>query len=459
MGSVAAKKGVFDASKSASVPKNAYYSPPKHEPAVYIDLVSPDVGYGVFAARDFEQGEFIFHEAPLIEPADFCEARAVNDSSHAERQFTGLSMKLGHTHSLEYMKMRFAFPRLAAQLGRTLPTYDEVLLYHLHAGLGTNLVHGKFRSGPGCMLLREEYDKHIKHVQTEVVARGGGPKASIPDKTIAAADFYRDYAFQDKGVGRLGDPATADPRATRKATIYLLASLINHCCKPGRKQQKRTGGVAGPLKANDNNAGNDNGGDDGAQDHDAAKKGAGKNNADKDDNNTGDSNDGNNNGGGNNDTGNASAGSEEAGPGSQAGPSGVGSSSTLKAIAQPKVDVDAITFVVDDNATAQGKNSDDGASSHVSSNEAVASGGEEEEDVPGAPPHQNGRPRPGPNCEWRIGPGGLAKFVQPHHIAVQAKRPIRAGEELTWDYGKEDQGFTCLCATCNQGPQRPCVFL
>ncbi|KAK3949368.1 hypothetical protein QBC32DRAFT_349279 [Pseudoneurospora amorphoporcata] len=54
----------------------------------------------------------------------------------------------------------------------------------------------------------------------------------------------------------------------------------------------------------------------------------------------------------------------------------------------------------------------------------------------------------GPNCEWRIGASGLAHFVKPKHICVQAKRDIKEGEQLTWDYGKREKGFVCECATC-----------
>jgi SET domain-containing protein len=55
---------------------------------------------------------------------------------------------------------------------------------------------------------------------------------------------------------------------------------------------------------------------------------------------------------------------------------------------------------------------------------------------------------PGPNCSWRIGPSGLAHFVKPRHICVQARRDIREGEQLTWDYGKREKGFVCECDTC-----------
>jgi hypothetical protein len=54
----------------------------------------------------------------------------------------------------------------------------------------------------------------------------------------------------------------------------------------------------------------------------------------------------------------------------------------------------------------------------------------------------------GPNCSWRIGPSGLAHFIKPRHICVQARRAIREGEQLTWDYGKQEKGFACECDTC-----------
>jgi hypothetical protein len=54
----------------------------------------------------------------------------------------------------------------------------------------------------------------------------------------------------------------------------------------------------------------------------------------------------------------------------------------------------------------------------------------------------------GPNCSWRIGPSGLAHCIKPRHICVQARRAIREGEQLTWDYGKQEKGFACECDTC-----------
>ena len=54
----------------------------------------------------------------------------------------------------------------------------------------------------------------------------------------------------------------------------------------------------------------------------------------------------------------------------------------------------------------------------------------------------------GPNCGWRIGSSGLAHFIKPKHICVEAKRDIKEGEQLTWDYGKREKGFVCECATC-----------
>ena len=54
----------------------------------------------------------------------------------------------------------------------------------------------------------------------------------------------------------------------------------------------------------------------------------------------------------------------------------------------------------------------------------------------------------GPNCSFRIGPSGLAHFVKPKHLCVQAKRDIKEGEQLTWDYGKRKRGFVCECSTC-----------
>jgi hypothetical protein len=67
---------------------------------------------------------------------------------------------------------------------------------------------------------------------------------------------------------------------------------------------------------------------------------------------------------------------------------------------------------------------------------------------PCSPFGSKSRSKTGPNCSWRIGPSGLAQFIKPRHICVQARRAIREGEQLTWDYGKREKGFVCQCDTC-----------
>lgn len=67
-----------------------------------------------------------------------------------------------------------------------------------------------------------------------------------------------------------------------------------------------------------------------------------------------------------------------------------------------------------------------------------------------APPVGEAPSDSGPNCTWQISPGGLAKFIPDKSIAVRAKRNISKGEELTWDYGKKNMGFKCLCRTCKK---------
>ncbi|KAK4177991.1 hypothetical protein QBC36DRAFT_183796, partial [Triangularia setosa] len=391
---------------------------PKDEPAVYVAFAGPDIGYGVFAARDFEKGEFIFHEAPLIPPTDFCQLRVANDVAHGPTQMQRLLERLGFTHDYAHLRTRFAFPKLAAQMGKTLPTYDDVTHFHIMEGLGMNLKHGQLVVGPGQVVTREEYTKHIQHIQTEVVVHGGGPLTSIEDRTKIAADFFRGYAFQDKGTG---NPANPGPGAPRKATVYLLGSLVNHCCTPGRRLRKKTPAgaleepvvTANTLEASlvGNNDDNDN----------AGSNNAGNNNA-------------GNNASENINVGNNANDGKDANAGDNANTRSDGNNS--------------------DNANA-GANANAG-----DNNNAVESEPSSTQQPDGATNRGGGgRCSPGPNCEWRIGPGGLARFVKPHHIAVQARRPIRAGEELTWDYGKKDQKFTCLCATCDRGPNRACCVL
>ncbi|KAK4649174.1 uncharacterized protein QC761_116640 [Podospora bellae-mahoneyi] len=413
MGSVATNaRGSIDARKSAKITKAQESRPPSDAPAIYVDLIDPDIGYGVFAARDFRKGDFIFHEAPLIDPTDFCELREFNDEHHGPGQMLDLVTALSLADASQ---MRFAFPKLAAELGKTLPTSQELTGADLNPLLGTRLVHGQLAWPPN--ELWEKYDKYIKRIREGVVARGGGSKASVEDRVKIAADFFRSHAFQAEIEGN----QNPHPAATRPATIYLLASLVNHCCQPPearRVLKRRTAAKDSPVVAREipelrlaNFLAN-------------LKKES--ENAD-----------------------NTASSSKSPSTGGKAGTSdnntAIGSGSKNNAD-----DSDAITPAP---KTAQESTGTKDFSEHSDPDD-----GEEEEDNASGSNSLNQRQR-GPNCEWRIGPGQLAKFVLPHHIAVKATRDIKAGEELTWDYGKKKQGFSCRCATCRAGTGRSCCYL
>ncbi|KAK3901588.1 hypothetical protein C8A05DRAFT_34713 [Staphylotrichum tortipilum] len=287
---------------------------PLNLPAVRIGFVSPAVGYGLFAARDLAQDEFVFHEAPLM-TARFNEAFAA-DKALVQSQAAACRAALAARPEVTAA----VFPGLALRFAGVLPApYDDVeRVLDDPAEMGRNLVagHGQFT---GCTVTREQYEAYTIRL---VPAAAQPPPSQQPDadaRRDACLTFFKNYAFQAPPSSSstttpststspsrpppLPPPSSTSPSTatTRQASIYLLASLINHRCTP----------------------------------------------------------------------------------------------------------------------------------SHPSSpNTSSSSSGS------------------GPNCTWRIGPSGLAHFVRPGHICVQARRPIRAGEQLTWDYGKREKGFACECDTC-----------
>ncbi|KAL2153980.1 hypothetical protein VTH82DRAFT_2656 [Thermothelomyces myriococcoides] len=318
-----AKHEVFDASKQAKPPSRFLRSPPLALPAVRIGLVSPEIGYGLFAARDLAPDEFVFHEAPLLR-APFNEKFAA-DRALVLAQTAACRAALAAHRDL----VAVAYPALAARLGVSPLPWEEARRVLESGALGMNLVGGGGGSGSGgatvqfagATVTQEEYEAYTAGIQVNGGGgsdggSSGGGRLSESEARQACLDFFKHYAFQ---VPPKGSPSTANggavnmmmsPASTREACIYLLGSLINHCCTP---------------------------------------------------------------------------------------PPSASSSST---------------------SLGKGKNK-------------------------GTPP--------GPNCSWRIGPSGLAHFVKPRHICVQARRAIREGEQLTWDYGKREKGFDCQCDTCRDG--------
>ncbi|KAH6854517.1 hypothetical protein B0I37DRAFT_32809 [Chaetomium sp. MPI-CAGE-AT-0009] len=307
-----AQTEAFDASKQAKAPTYLLRPPPPALPAVRIRLVSPAVGYGLFAARDLARDELVFHEAPLL-TALFNEKFAADRALVASQLAACRAALAAHPEVVAV-----AFPGLAARFGGVaVPVGWEVARGVLNGdwegdgeggggGMGMNLVVDGAGGRPqfaGAAVTQREYEAYTARLRV-------GGTVSEADAREACLDFFKHYAFQVPPGGGSGSAAgkgdgcgsgMAGAASTRQACVYLLGSLINHCCTPG--------------------------------------------------------------------------------------PAASGSSSVS-------------SLIRDKNKSV-----------------------------------------PGPNCSWRIGPSGLAHFVKPRHICVQALRDIREGEQLTWDYGKREKGF------------------
>lgn len=270
------------------------------------------IGLGLFAARDVAKDEYIFHEAPVM-TATFNRLRHLNEK-HEINQF-GVVV---NAHELDH-SVRVAFPGVYSDLGRMPFTYDYVVANDLFNRLARNLVPGHGQLA-GADIEKNRYEAWIGQFAKD-------PPFDIPETARfreVAADFIRQYAFIEGSegavyaVGRGSNLPLANTTKDVTANVYLLASLINHCCTP-------------PV----------------------------------------------------------------------------------------------------DKTTGKSPTEDD-----------------------------NGRPI-GPNCAFRVGRQGLARFVLPQHIVVQANRDIREGEQLTWSYGKDRSqlGFSCMCDTCNTAPRGRCHVL
>ncbi|KAJ4390273.1 hypothetical protein N0V85_007388 [Neurospora sp. IMI 360204] len=249
---------------------------PKDAPAVRIGLVSAGVGYGLFAARDLTKDEFIFHEAPLMTALfneKFCAATSL---MHSQHQAYKAALADGGQDVVT-----LAFPMLAARNGYPPASWEdaEPIFYAESAEpdvsgskkkfFGKNLVHGQFA---GSTITREEYEMYVAGVREMLIA-----EPTEEDRQKACLDFFKHYAFQVKRTATI--PPTAvnvphlpspppplvpvlislttattttntltpipssvsatttsqppTPTTTNSyACIYLLGSLINHCCTP-----------------------------------------------------------------------------------------------------------------------------------------------------------------------------------------------------------------------------------
>ena len=305
------------------------------------------MGYGLFAARDFEKDEFIFHEAPLM--------TALFNEKFSEDKALMRSQACAYRAALTAHRdvTTIAFPVLAARFGIAPMPYDQaadVLALHL----GRNLVpgHGRFA---GSTVTREQYEAYT----------GSLPVANDPserDIRYACLDFFKNYAFEVHH----STPGNSLIAATREACVYLLGSLINHCCTPPPPL------IPKPrlsLHHKDHHR------------HRCRNRNSNVN--------------------------------------PHSGTNG-----------KPASFISSLSSTVASSAPS--------SSSSSSTTSSCDNDYENPELL-------------GPNCTWRIGPSGLANFVRPRHLCVQARRRIRAGEQLTWDYGKREKGFECECDTCRAG--------
>ncbi|KAK4230745.1 hypothetical protein QBC38DRAFT_22411 [Podospora fimiseda] len=289
------KREIFDASKTGSIPRTLLKDPPKREVAVQVGFASHDIGFGLYAARDFKKDEYIFHEAPVIQ-AKYNEFRPLNNPQ-------GQLDALLHPDSRDVIDLIIAaYPKLSV-LWHRMPHPWQDAQPILGDTLGSRIVDRQGMLGEP-LFREEEYSIYTEPLLSELQHRG--VKRELKEAQEIASNFFRYYAFRP--------PALHNGAADVDASIYLLASLMNHRCMPERDPA-----------------------------------------------------------------------------------SGV-------------------------------------APTHDADNKPI-----------------------GPNCTFRIGPQGLTKFVQPSAIVVQARRDISKGEELTWDYGKDNLNFRCMCADCVKPTKSQCL--
>ncbi len=187
--------------------------PPADKPAVVIRFVDSTMGLGVFAARPISRGEFIFHERPVITGL-FNE----QDSDNANDMKTQEEAVQASLTTSTRLAVGLAFPRQAAEVG--LSVFSQSVPDPLPFGeIGTKLVHGILDPDMG----GDDLEGYLKYVRS--VSPSETPTKSQRRK--ACRDFFKEYAFQVRPPNSATRAPSQEPS---KACIYLLGSLINHCC-------------------------------------------------------------------------------------------------------------------------------------------------------------------------------------------------------------------------------------
>ena len=199
--------------------------------------MSQTVGFGLFAARDFAPGEFIFHEGPLIQ-AFFNETYPDTPKDRHE-QASACIAALNQSGP----ELRAAYPFICRTFGRPPLPYEEAIAVY-NGTLNKRLVHGQLQASP---MTREEYDGYIKPLMPTSPSVAADPELAGAASATAGEDhlgalqaafkFFRDYAFVDPlgpGAGAAAIGGRSGGTAQR-AYIYLLGSLVNHCHTPKRR--------------------------------------------------------------------------------------------------------------------------------------------------------------------------------------------------------------------------------
>ncbi len=197
-----------------------------------IGFVDDKVGLGVFAVRPISKGEFIIHERPVI-AAVFNEKDSDN-TSDMKLQEEAVRDALSGTGSVR-LAVALAFPRLAADTGLPLVPLEIAGAPPLEA-VGVMLAHGGLQPTPAAGI--KEYLQYVSSIPVS-------EKPTRSRRRQVSRDFFKHYAFQVRPPKPAAKAPSLEPS---KACIYLLGSLINHCCSgnpgPNCEFQIGPGGLA-----------------------------------------------------------------------------------------------------------------------------------------------------------------------------------------------------------------------
>jgi hypothetical protein len=184
------------------------------------------MGFGLFAARDIQEGEWFLHEEPAI-TALFNEL----DAGSADELQAGRDAYRDAVNKYRDVLI-LAYPKVAAEFGET-PSRYQFRTDTFRDGLAQNLVSGE-GSLAAPFVTSGNLEEYLSTMREPT-------QPSLQDQRRAVRTFFKNYAFQTDNNPMANRSAAGPVRSSKEGCIYLVGSMINHRCHGASRTDRNTG--------------------------------------------------------------------------------------------------------------------------------------------------------------------------------------------------------------------------